>query len=73
MPACKPPREDFLVTKLDVQAGDVVLLRTARHVDAEMATQIRRYGEAAFPAGVKVVVLTPGITLEVVRPELPTQ
>jgi hypothetical protein len=56
---------------LRVEPGDVLVLRTDRVITSDMASSMRETVEGNLPPGVKVMVLSGGIEIGVLRP--PTQ
>lgn len=53
------------VQRLALQPGDVVILRVSEHISSETAEVIRRHCRATFEEGHEVLVLGPGISVEV--------
>lgn len=47
------------IARLDLQPGDVLVLRFSHHIDADMAKRIQDMAAQSFPPGRKVLVLGP--------------
>jgi serine phosphatase RsbU (regulator of sigma subunit) len=54
----------FEIAKLELQPGDMIVLRTDLLLNKEQLSSIREAAQQQFP-GIKVVVLTAGISLAV--------
>lgn len=57
------------VRRVDVRAGDVLVVRVPRHVMADCVQVIRDQIRSRMPQDVEVLVVTDDIQLEVVRRE----
>lgn len=58
----------FEIAKLDVQPGDIIVLRTDLLLTQDQCVQLKERAEEQF-TGFKVVVLTAGMSLAVLRDE----
>jgi hypothetical protein len=48
---------ELAIAKLDLRAGDVLVIKVDRPVDAELAQRIRDYAKIVLPEGVKTLVI----------------
>lgn len=55
------------VARLTLQPGDAVVISTDRHLNREQADQIRALTDRALPPDVKVIVLSGGLAMTVLR------
>jgi hypothetical protein len=58
---------EFQIAKLDVRAGDRVVLKTDHMLSKEQTDYIREAVQRQLPADVVVVVLGGGLSLDVLR------
>lgn len=59
---------EFAIAKLQMQPGDVLVVRSPHHVSGQTAERLRAYVKAALPAGVEVLLMAGGLDLAVVTP-----
>ena len=57
--------ERFEIAKLQLAAGDVLVVRPSERVSTEVARHIREDVGAMVPTGVSVLVINPGVELSV--------
>ena len=58
---------ELQVARLTLQSGDAVVISTDRFLDREQADQIRALTDRALPPDVRVIVLSGGLAMTVLR------
>ena len=57
----------FEIAKLELTPGDIVLIKTDMVLSREQAERLQKMVDDMVPRDVKVLVLSAGVTLEVLR------
>jgi hypothetical protein len=60
--------EPWTIAKLDVKAGDVVVVRVPGRLSTEIAERVEAYFSERVPS-VKILVVDQGVELSILRPE----
>ena len=55
--------EKFVVAKLELRAGDVLVIQSDRRLPKEVMDRISGHVQPHLPDGVKILVIDPSITL----------
>jgi hypothetical protein len=58
---------EFEIIKLELKAGDTLVVKTDQPLSAAQVTEVRKRAEEFVPAGVKVVVFAFCLSAEVVK------
>jgi hypothetical protein len=67
------PAEVAKIARLDVQAGDTVVVKIDENLTAAEADSARDYIQPLLPATVRLLVLDKRMDLSVVRPQQPAK